>query len=430
MLSDSYKRNQRATPKVLDPDCGPEVVKLSSVGNDVEFPSVRETGDVNVELSLDIDKRNVSSYCNSNPVPRNNVEYTVRSHSILSPGHLLKDSTSSTGPRGFSVSISARQPEQRSRSDLFSSNIRELPSDSSLLRPSTVRTLSSRQRRLSPHNWTTVYERTEISYVKRITSKSPSPTRPSYSNYAMTSSRTSTGRPSTQVATEEQNFTPEVINPHYSSPSSRRAYSHEPMRGYSTEKPSKRSMNRQVRQQSSSTCRWTTFDDTVNVHHPIYPPRQSPYVPMKSSPSSRRQPTNTFGKVREVAAIERTEWLQRSDYIPPSRRSDDIFTIGTPFVIGRQECDENGCEYLRYQASGLRETEFPMIEDGATECRRATVERQNETRANKHNKQKKQKQTNGNNLHQPNIISDEEMEQRRRTMRRARQRMRNYCTML
>ncbi|KAK5977587.1 hypothetical protein GCK32_007464 [Trichostrongylus colubriformis] len=89
--------------------------------------------------------------------------------------------------------------------------------------------------------------------------------------------------------------------------------------------------------------------------------------------------------------------------------------------MGHVERDDNGCAYLRYQSSGLQERpplperidDLPMIEEGAIECRRATV------------------RAGLRDMDTVGLVQDEEeLERRRRPIRRARQRMRNYCTML
>ncbi|KAE9416399.1 hypothetical protein Angca_000431, partial [Angiostrongylus cantonensis] len=80
-----------------------------------------------------------------------------------------------------------------------------------------------------------------------------------------------------------------------------------------------------------------------------------------------------------------------------------------------------GCAYLRYQSSGLHErpplierlNDLPMIEEGAIECRRATV------------------RAGLRDMDAVRLVQDEEdLERRQRPIRRARQRIRSYCTML
>lgn len=170
------------------------------------------------------------------------------------------------------------------------------------------------------------------------------------------------------------------------------------------------------------TCRSSNFDERVLVHHPIYPPNESLYRNGTYNAETRNGRPPTYTPVREVAAFDRTEWIdQHPSYIPPNRRADDIFTVGTPFIMGQVERDGNGCAYLRYQSSGLQERaplperldDLPMIEEGAIECRRATV------------------RAGLRDLDTVGLVQDEEeLERRRRPIRRARQRMRNYCTML
>ncbi|VDL77461.1 unnamed protein product, partial [Nippostrongylus brasiliensis] len=274
-------------------------------------------------------------------------------------------------PVGFSVSISARQPVDRTISELFSSPSRELPSDTRYLRDHSVRSDRGRRHRLSPHTWTTVRERTEVTYVRKVRiERSLSPRSPPRSHFIK------------RVPYKASPITPE----------------------------------------NAYTCRSSNFDERVMVHHPIYPPNQSLYRNGSYNTDSRSAPSMPYTPVREVAAFDRTEWIdQHPSYIPPNRRADEIFTVGTPFVMGHVERDGNGCAYLRYQNSGLQERaplperldDLPMIEEGAIECRRATV------------------RAGLRDMDTVGLVQDEEeLERRRRPIRRARQRMRNYCTML
>ncbi|KAJ1374507.1 hypothetical protein KIN20_037208 [Parelaphostrongylus tenuis] len=158
------------------------------------------------------------------------------------------------------------------------------------------------------------------------------------------------------------------------------------------------------------------------VHHPIYPPNEVLYRSATQNGDSHDGRYRSYSPVREVAAFDRTEWVDRHpSYIPPNRRSEEIFTVGTPFIMGQVEHDGKGCAYLRYQSSGLQErpplterlNDLPMIEEGAIECRRATV------------------RAGLRNMDAVRLVQDEEdLERRQRPIRRARQRIRSYCTML
>ncbi|KAK6009081.1 hypothetical protein OSTOST_26020, partial [Ostertagia ostertagi] len=274
-------------------------------------------------------------------------------------------------PVGFSVSISARQPVDRKSSELFSSPLRESSSDTRYLREHSLRSERGRRHRLSPHTWTTVRERTEVTYVRKVrVERSLSPQTPARSHFIK--------RVPYKTSAETRD----------------NAYS----------------------------CRSSNFDERVMVHHPIYPPNESLYRNGVYDAEMRNGHSRTYSPVREVAAFDRTEWIdQHPSYIPPNRRSDEIFTVGTPFIMGHVERDGNGCAYLRYQSSGLQERpplperidDLPMIEEGAIECRRATV------------------RAGLRDMDTVGLVQDEEeLERRRRPIRRARQRMRNYCTML
>ncbi|CAB02312.3 63 kDa sperm flagellar membrane protein [Caenorhabditis elegans] len=281
---------------------------------------------------------------------------------------------------GFSVSISARSPLP----PLTIDESPQLLSVENLIHSHS----SPRQRRLSPHTWTTVRETSEVSYIKRVT----------------VTSSTDYGK---NQATLRRDRSPiQAVARHvHSFPST----SH---------------------QSASTTCRWTTFDDpALQVHHPIYPPSQSLY---KSTPKTERASyltngesstqtqrngaanchngngaTRSYGKVREIHAHDRTEVLRDTEV--RHHRREDVFTVGTPFVMGRVEADERGNEYLRYN----RHEELPMIEDGAMECRRSTV------------------RARLREMDEVRLVGErEEIERQRRPIRRARQRVRNICTML
>ncbi|VDM65856.1 unnamed protein product, partial [Strongylus vulgaris] len=280
-------------------------------------------------------------------------------------------------PVGFSVSISARQPDDRTSSELFSSLSRESSSDKRyFLRDQSTRNERGLKHRLSPHTWTTVKERTEVTYVRKL-----------HIERSLSPRTRSPPRPSTIKRVPYQP-----------------AVAAAPDRGYS--------------------CRSSNFDERVLVHHPIYPPNQSLYRNggTYGNGESRNGRARTYSPVREVAAFDRTEWIEKHpSYIPPNRRADEIFTVGTPFIMGHVERDDNGCAYLRYQSSGLQERpplperieELPMIEEGAIECRRATI------------------RAGLRDMDTVGLVQDEEeLERRRRPLRRARQRMRSYCTML
>ncbi|EFP01467.1 hypothetical protein CRE_24047, partial [Caenorhabditis remanei] len=305
---------------------------------------------------------------------------------------------------GFSVSISARSPLP----PLTIDESPQLLSVENLIHSHT----SPNQRRLSPHTWTTVRETTEVSYIKRVT----------------VTSSTDYGRDQTTL---RRNRSPiqSVARQVHSFPST-------------------------SQQAASTTCRWTTFDDpALQVHHPIYPPSQSLY---KSTPKTERASyltvchsknsrfifkqfnfqngessnqrnggsnchngngtTRSYGEVREIHAHDRTEIL-RDDEVRRLRR-EDVFTVGTPFVMGRVEADERGNEYLRYERYEdlfryNRHDELPMIEDGAMECRRSTV------------------RARLREMDEVRLVGErEEIERQRRPIRRARQRVRNICTML
>ncbi|VDO58545.1 unnamed protein product [Haemonchus placei] len=272
-------------------------------------------------------------------------------------------------PVGFSVSISARQPVDRTSSELFSSPSRESSSDTRYLREHSLRSERGRRHRLSPHTWTTVRERTEVTYVRKVrVERSLSPQTPARSHFIKRI-------------------------PYKPSPETR---------------------------ENVYSCRPSNFDERVMVHHPIYPPNESLY--RNGTYNGDMRNGRTYSPVREVAAFDRTEWIdQHPSYIPPNRRADEIFTVGTPFIMGHVEHDGNGCAYLRYQSSGLQERtplperidDLPMIEEGAIECRRATV------------------RAGLRDMDTVGLVQDEEeLERRRRPIRRARQRMRSYCTML
>lgn len=134
----------------------------------------------------------------------------------------------------------------------------------------------------------------------------------------------------------------------------------------------------------------------------------------------RMEENGAFEPVREVSASDRTEVFTRypysPEYISPTRRAEsNIFTLRTPpppiqHVRGYVERDDRGVEYLVHRPSNLNELPpmsdriqtLPDIEDGAQLCRTATVPPYDESEARA----------------------------RRRTIRRQRQRMRNYCNML
>ncbi|VDK56647.1 unnamed protein product, partial [Cylicostephanus goldi] len=280
-------------------------------------------------------------------------------------------------PVGFSVSISARQPDDRTTSELFSSLSRESSSDKRYyLRDQSTRNERSLKHRLSPHTWTTVKERTEVTYVRKLHI--------------------------------ERSLSPRARSPPRSGTIKRVPY--QPAAATAAER--------------GYSCRSSNFDERVLVHHPIYPPNQSLYRNggTYGNGESRNGRSRTYSPVREVAAFDRTEWIEKHpSYIPPNRRADEIFTVGTPFIMGHVERDDNGCAYLRYQSSGLQERpplkdrieDLPMIEEGAIECRRATI------------------RAGLRDMDTVGLVQDEEeLERRRRPLRRARQRMRNYCTML
>ncbi|KAL6733023.1 hypothetical protein Aduo_003716 [Ancylostoma duodenale] len=294
---------------------------------------------------------------------------------FLSADNLERDQK----PVGFSVSISARQPDDRTSSELFSSLSREPSSDKRYLRDQSTRTERSQKHRLSPHTWTTVRERTEVTYVRKLR--------------------------------VERSVSPRTRSPPRSSFIRRVPYN---ASATAAERTAERAY----------TCRSSNFDERVMVHHPIFPPHQSLYRNggTYGNGDSRNGHTRTYSPVREVAAFDRTEWIeQHPSYIPPNRRADEIFTVGTPFIMGHVERDGNGCAYLRYQTSGLQERpplperldDLPMIEEGAIECRRATI------------------RATLRDMDTVGLVQDEEeLERRRRPIRRVRQRMRNYCTML
>ncbi|EPB78750.1 hypothetical protein ANCCEY_02140 [Ancylostoma ceylanicum] len=294
---------------------------------------------------------------------------------FLSADNLERDQK----PVGFSVSISARQPDDRTSSELFSSLSREPSSDKRYLRDQSTRTERSQKHRLSPHTWTTVRERTEVTYVRKLR--------------------------------VERSVSPRSRSPPRSSFIRRVPYD-------ATATAAERTAQR------AYTCRSSNFDERVMVHHPIFPPHQSLYRNggTYGNGDSRNGHTRTYSPVREVAAFDRTEWIeQHPSYIPPNRRADEIFTVGTPFIMGHVERDGNGCAYLRYQSSGLQERpplperldDLPMIEEGAIECRRATI------------------RATLRDMDTVGLVQDEEeLERRRRPIRRVRQRMRSYCTML
>ncbi|UMM12984.1 hypothetical protein L5515_001485 [Caenorhabditis briggsae] len=280
---------------------------------------------------------------------------------------------------GFSVSISARSPLP----PLTIDESPQLLSVENLIHSHT----SPQQRRLSPHTWTTVRETTEVSYIKRVTVTSST-------DYGKNRNTLRRNRSPIQTVARQVHSFPITSN-----------------------------------QEASTTCRWTTFDDpALQVHHPIYPPSQSLY---KSTPKTERASyltngessihrnggqrdchngngsTRNYGEVREIHAHDRTEVL-RDDELRRLRR-EDVFTVGTPFVMGRVEADEKGNEYLRYN----RHEELPMIEDGAMECRRSTV------------------RARLREMDEIRLVGErEEIERQRRPIRRARQRVRNICTML
>ncbi|KJH52423.1 hypothetical protein DICVIV_01400 [Dictyocaulus viviparus] len=286
---------------------------------------------------------------------------------FLCANNLERDQT----PVGFSVSISARQPDNRKSSEVFSSSIRELSSDKRYHEDHSFKNERDQRRQVSPHTWTTIRERTNVTYVRKV--------------FVERSLRSRTPLRS--------NFIRRV--PYKSSA------------GFTD---------------NASSCRSKSFDEHVMVHHPIYPPNESLYRTSTQNGGSHSSYNRMYSPVREVAAFDRTEWVNRhSSYIPPNRRSEDIFTVGTPFIMGQVERDSNGCAYLRYQNSGLQEQpplmerldDLPMIEEGAIECRRATV------------------RAGLREMDAVNLVEDEEeLERRHRPIRRARQRMRNYCTML
>ncbi|KAK6726540.1 hypothetical protein RB195_004707 [Necator americanus] len=333
-------------------------------------------------LDLDKDQKKVDLDIHFNIKPQEIYEMQKRQYEetkssleeppvFLSADNLERDQK----PVGFSVSISARQPEDRTGSELFSSVSRESSSDKKYLRGQSTRNERSQKHRLSPHTWTTVKERTEVTYVRKLRverSLSPRHSSPPRSSFI-----------------KRVPYSPSVVA------TADRAY----------------------------TCRSKNFDERVMVHHPIYPPHQSLYRNgTYGNGDSRNGRASAYSPVREVAAFDRTEWIdQRPSYIPPNRRADEIFTVGTPFIMGHVERDDNGCAYLRYQSSGLQERpplperldDLPMIEEGAIECRRATI------------------RAGLRDMDTVGLVQDEEeLERRRRPIRRARQRMRSYCTML
>ncbi|GMT30385.1 hypothetical protein PFISCL1PPCAC_21682, partial [Pristionchus fissidentatus] len=134
----------------------------------------------------------------------------------------------------------------------------------------------------------------------------------------------------------------------------------------------------------------------------------------------RMEEQGAFEPVREISASDRTETLTRypysPEYISPTRRAESgVFTLRTPpppiqHVRGYVERDDRGVEYLVHRPSNLNELPpmsdriqtLPDIEDGAQLCRTSTVPPYDESEARA----------------------------RRRTIRRQRQRMRNYCNML
>nr|ACI49112.1 hypothetical protein Cbre_JD13.014 [Caenorhabditis brenneri] len=280
---------------------------------------------------------------------------------------------------GFSVSISARSPLP----PLTIDESPQLLSVENLIHSHT----SPLQRRLSPHTWTTVRETTEVSYIKRVTVTSST-------DYGKNQSTLRRNRSPIQAVARQVHSFPSTSH-----------------------------------QAASTTCRWTTFDNpALQVHHPIYPPSQNLY---KSTPKTERASyltngesstvqrnggsnchngngsTRNYGEVREIHAHDRTEVL-RDDEVRRLRR-EDVFTVGTPFVMGRVESDERGNEYLRYN----RNEELPMIEEGAMECRRSTV------------------RARLREMDEVRLVGErEEIERQRRPIRRARQRVRNICTML
>uniref|UniRef100_A0A0K0DRF0 COesterase domain-containing protein n=1 Tax=Angiostrongylus cantonensis TaxID=6313 RepID=A0A0K0DRF0_ANGCA len=255
---------------------------------------------------------------------------------FLSADNLERDQM----PVGFSVSISARQPDDRISPEQFSSPLRELSSDKRYLRDHS-------RHRLSPHTWTTVRERTEVTYVRKVrVERSLSPRTPTRSNFI-------------------------------------RRVPYKPNAEFSN---------------GAYSCRSTNFDERVMVHHPIYPPNEPLYRSVTQSGDSPNGRYRSYSPVREVAAFDRTE------------RSEEIFTVGTPFIMGQVEHDGKGCAYLRYQK---RLNDLPMIEEGAIECRRATV------------------RAGLRDMDAVRLVQDEEdLERRQRPIRRARQRIRSYCTML
>uniref|UniRef100_A0A8R1DIX9 Uncharacterized protein n=2 Tax=Caenorhabditis japonica TaxID=281687 RepID=A0A8R1DIX9_CAEJA len=362
-----------------------ETSKLTRIGGDseTEFSKILDASDYSKLIHSDSGNE-VSLFLQANPEARmdSSDASTLKRPDFDVSFKIIPQETPKEEPLGFSVSISARSPLP----PLMIDESPQLLSVENLIHSHT----SPQQRRLSPHTWTTVRETTEVSYIKRVTVTSST-------DYGSRQAKLRRDHSPIQAIARQVHSFPSTSASH---------------------------------QAASTTCRWTTFDDpALNVHHPIYPPSQSLY---KSTPKTERaayisngETTNyqlrsngngtachngngkSYGEVREIHAHDRTEVVRDDDH--RRHRREDVFTVGTPFVIGRVEADARGNEYLRYNPN----EDLPMIEDGAMECRRSTV------------------RARLREMDEVRLVGErEEIERQRRPIRRARQRVRNICTML
>ncbi|CAJ0930337.1 unnamed protein product, partial [Mesorhabditis belari] len=329
-----------------------------------------------------------------------------------------------TSPLGFSVELRAHEPPRKIYEELR-------PSSRQIVTPRSVE--PRRERRLSPHHWTTVHERTTVSYVKRMT-LSRSPIR----GHAQ----------SEPPATLYRSTRPAASAPTSKSPTGR-------------SRP------------------WTTFD-SMQVHHPILPPRSSvpatvnvdrsqsmhreqdhhTYKKTKAEKKQRQTYTGAYsavaetshaaqvhkpayythtehkvyrvphGTVKEIAAIDRTELYERVDSPlgVEAVSSNEAVRMRTSLrqqrVVARlRHDDERNTDYLVYQTSGLverpieqRMNELPPIEFDAYSCRGSHA--------------RVPLPPGEYQELDPRLMSEEELTRRRRPIKRARQRMRNICTML
>ena len=335
---------------------------------------------------------------------------TVNRRSPPSESPLVLDPQQLETPRsplGFSVSISARQKyalvdsgfeptpaptyERESRSEhrrsipredrgITISQMSQSYGESERFRIAS-RDAERRTRALSPHSWTTIRERTEISYIKRISVSSTSPpprtprsplspplatstptshyyrpteshTLPSYHHHRTNGYATSRlppeiasvsvsyqRRPEPQTTmnssgyssyqTYQKKDSPERYTRSLSRPSATSTKLRSPSPPRSRSVAAAR-QNMTTMSSENRSCKWTTFGERVFVHHPIYPPRQSPYISKgNGSPQMNgrgalpsyqtwsehhvyRVPRGpTYSPVREIAAVDRTEWIQR-----------------------------------------------------------------------------------------------------------------------